>query len=701
MSLPSSERGDGGAILSAVTIGLGASLYFLVQPLLGKVILPWYGGDPGVWLTCLLFFQLLLLAGYAYAHLICLRLPIRGQVGLHVTLIVLALLTLPLLPGPEWKPAPTAPPAWSTLKLLVAAVGLPGLVLAATSPLIQAWRCHLAPGKPPWRLFALSNVASLLALLAYPFVLEPLISRSNQGLLWGIGLGAYGAICAVVGAQVWRTPEGSEPTNEETRPTPTWTARLLWLLLPVCSSILLMATTNKICLDIASVPFLWILPLSVYLLSWILCFDHPRWYDRRWAGPLLLVSWGVVAWLSVGEMDVSLTAQLAAHTATLFVGCMVCHGELYDLRPPADQLTGYYLISALGGALGGAFVTFGAPAIFDHYWELYVGLALSGLLFMGVCYRDTAWFSYGRRFAAGTGVLALVLANQAWSSLAAAPGGQETMVNRHRNFFGVLTVVDRAAEEQAGGLPAHRVLVDDLTEHGLQLREPGREMEPTLYFEQGTGVQEALALARARSGEASGLRIGVVGLGIGTLAAYGQEGDELRFYELNPAVITQAQESFTFLRDSAATVTVVPGDGRLALERETTDPPFDVLVLDAFSGDAPPVHLLTLEAFQLYRARLRPDGLLVVDCTNRTMDLLPVLARIAKEESWSWTVHRHRWMSDPDRAEFTWSTFSNPDAVTPEAPLPGAPIEPSRLSEILDTAPLWTDDYTSLFPLLR
>ena len=375
----------------SLTIFWGAFLLFLVQPLIARFILPWFGGGPAVWTTCMLFFQLLLLGGYAYAHFSISRLTPRRQVITHLVLLALAVALLPITPGDAWKPTDGSHAAGHILLLLLGCLGLPYLVLSATGPLLQAWFSKANPGVSPYRLYALSNVGSLLALLIYPFYLEPQLSRQAQADGWSWGLAIYAGLTAWCGLKVWKssaTDDETARTAEVEAPASAW-RKLLWFALPACGVMLLLAITNKLCQDIAVVPFLWVLPLSLYLLSFIISFDSPRWYHRAFWLPLLAALLGMALWnLYQAESHPDITPLATLYLGTLFVACMVCHGEVYRLRPGASRLTGFYLSLSAGGAAGGLFVALVAPFVFPDYFELHLALFLTAALVLLVLRQD-------------------------------------------------------------------------------------------------------------------------------------------------------------------------------------------------------------------------------------------------------------------------------------------------------------------------
>ena len=575
----------------------------------------------------MLFFQVMLLAGYAYAHCSITWLRPRQQVLLHLALLALAVCFLPIAPGEQWKPVGNAQPTGHILWLLLACIGLPYLVLAATGPLLQAWFSRSHPGVSPYRLYALSNVGSLLALFAYPFGIEPHLTRQAQSLGWSVGLAGYAVLAATCGLAVWRrgaaTNDAPAAGPADRAAAPAWMHRFLWLALPACGVVLLLAITNKLCQDIAVVPFLWVLPLGLYLLSFIISFDSPRWYQRWLWWPALAALLGTVLWkLHEAANFPSMASEGTLYLGTLFVGCMVCHGEVYRLRPAADRLTGYYLSLSAGGAAGGIFVALIAPLIFPHYFELHVGLFLVVVLVLAVlasegtdCLRRGAgrwaWIPLSLILAAyGIGLFQTAAASLSYTKLTV------------RDFYGVLKVT----EDEASDPQRHKLtLLHGGTIHGMQYLGPGLRTTPTTYYTASSGVGRILATPSPLHGR----KVAAVGLGTGTLAAWGRKGDAFDFYEINDNVVRIAQDEFHYLRDSQAQIELRMGDARLTLEKL---PPqnYDVIVLDAFSSDAIPVHLLTLEAFATYRKHLRPGGVIAVHISNRYLDLEPVVMRAAE-----------------------------------------------------------------------
>ena len=700
----------------ALTIFTGAFLLFLVQPLIGKYILPWFGGAPAVWTTCMLFFQMLLLCGYAYAHVSARWLKPRAQAILHLVLLLAALALLPITPADSWKPTDATNPTLRILGLLLVSIGLPYFVLAATSPLMQHWFSRTNPGVSPFRLYALSNVGSMLALLSFPFYFETQFTRTLQARLWGWGLAVYAVSCGFCALKLWQAKdvEGRATSDEEKRtkakirnpqpPTlnlqPPAFNRLLWLLLPACASTLLLATTNMICQEVAVIPFLWILPLSLYLLTFIICFDSPRWYVRLPFGLALIAALGGVCWVLLQGTAASIVLQLSVYSGGLFICCMVCHGELYRLRPDPTHLTGYYLMIAAGGALGGLFVAIVAPLIFNNYYELQWGLLLCGALFLCVLAREReAGDEKRERKRAGKiqryrklilvgGVAGLLALGTAfWLQ---AHQFASARVDKSRNFYGVLTVFKY--DSDASDLH-YLEFSHGRTLHGQQFTDPVRALWPTTYFSENSGI--GLAMQALPAGNR---RIGVIGLGAGTLAAYPQSGDYMRIYEINPEVGRIAASRFTYLANCKGKVEVTLGDGRLSLERE---PPqdFDLLVLDAFNSDAPPVHLLTEQAFEIYERHLKTNGVIAVNISNKRVNLEPVVANLARHFGYKMTTIEHLPPHDkPWLMSSSWVLLSRNEEFinTPAIRLAGRPLltDPASI-------PLWTDDFASLFQILH
>jgi spermidine synthase len=692
----------------AFAIFLSAFLLFQVEPIIARYILPWFGGTPAVWTTCMLFFQVFLLGGYAYAHLLASHLSPRYQALVHLSLVVCSLVFLPITPEDVWKPDGTENPMLAIVLLLLVTIGVPFLLVSASGPLLQHWFNRVHPTMSPYRLYALSNLGSLLGLLSYPFFIEPQLGLRTQTVLWSAGYGLYGIVCAWSAMPLFRfaTRIGSpENPGYQADKKPRLPQGLLTLALATCGSVVLLASTNQLCRDIAVIPFLWVLPLSLYLISFILCFDHPRWYNRWVWVPVLLTSLTAVVYLlhqDYADTEVNLYLQIFIYSAALFACCMTCHGELVRLKPSARYLTSFYLMVALGGALGGVFVNLIAPFLFKGYWEYHGGL-IATLVLLGLClYRTTEplrsplllWSGrilWVGGIAALAGFLGLHIQEQ-----------QENNVLTKRNFYGVL----RVNETDLGTEFASRFLYHGRISHGRQFLTPRRRSYPTAYYGPFSGISLAISRHpqqlrlskledRAQQG---GLHVGNIGLGVGTIAAYSKPGDTYRFYEINPDVDRIAGEYFTYLKDAKGAQQVVLGDGRISLERELANKNrqrFDILSVDAFSGDGIPVHLLTREAFALYWEHLRPDGILALHITSRYFDLSRVIRALAREFG-----KRALWIKDlSDREKGNdyseWVLVTSNQTFLKD-PFVNFRIQPwPTLSEIL-----WTDDYSNLFQVV-
>jgi spermidine synthase len=758
-------------LADALTIFLGAFLLLAIEPIIGKAVLPWFGGAPAVWTTCLLFFQGTLLAGYLYAHGLVRKLRPSTQRNVHLALLALSVFLLALgaargtavLPGAGWKPDGETDPILRILAILAGSVGLPFFLLSATGPLLQAWTARRRPDAPVYRLYAVSNAGSLLAPLTYPFLVEPVLTLKAQAAVWTCLYVGFAACCGFCAWRAARSPApvaGPAPSETAVRPP-----YLFWFALSACGSLMLLATTNQMCQDVAAIPFLWLLPLSLYLVSFILCFESDRLYSRAVFGPLLAASLGWAALVLFRGYSVPARIQIAAYSLALFAACMVCHGELARSRPPPSRLTSFYLTIAAGGAAGGLFVALLAPALFRGYWELHVGLWLSGLLALAALWRDPdSWLRRGRPLPAIA--LLLAFAALAWQArgpdrfstarerlrdaLSTAPGilviaggaatvallawrlarkGSERqhpylavpsalgalvllgfvllsevraqrklVVGMSRNFYGVL-----ALEESYSLDPNSRrfELRHGRIVHGFQYQMPERRGMLTTYYGESSGIGLLLRNhPRLREGP---VRVGVVGLGVGTLAAYGRPGDRYRFYEINPAVVSLSADSdgvFSYLSGSPARVEVALGDGRLSLERELRrggPQNFDVLVLDAFSSDSIPVHLLTREAIAVALAHLRrPDGVLAIHISNRHLDLDPVVHALANAFGLAAVLVDTDSEGDAVWGA-TWVLLSRDRRVL-EGPAIRAIARPLAGKKGVR---MWTDDYSNLFRVLK
>ncbi len=756
------------ALLFAATILLSAFLLFQVQPLIAKLILPWFGGSAAVWTSCMLFFQMALLGGYAYAHWL------NGQAGrrqtvIHLSLLALSFLSLPILPREWWKPHGGEDPLLRIIGLLAATVGLPYFLLASTSPLLQSWYSRSNGGAMPYRFFALSNAGSMLGLLTYPVLIEPYLTSGVQAWMWSISYVAFVAVCAVVAwkAVAWKagaleSRESQARSATTDAPPPVWSEKLVWMGLAACASALLLAVTNHITQNIAAIPFLWVLPLSLYLLSFILCFDSDRWYNRWIFTRLAAMALPAMAYAISGESDISsLKFSLAFFCTALFVLFMVCHGELARRRPAPAYLTSFYLMVAVGGAIGGLLIGFAAPYLLNGLYDLPIVVSLTGFMLVYLIWHERGKAATSESFLDETydkvvlGILTVALLgyivvrlmaakfplphfptgafltspydsrillslagaialyvlwrgrgsiNEGFVMFAIAAGlsigitgflARDTWNSvKHsqllvRNFYGALRVYDEASDGSWGLV---RVLRHGTIDHGEQFLDPQHERFATTYYSTNSGV----GLAIQKLQESGPMNVGVIGLGSGTLATYGRAGDHYTFYDINPLVPGIAGKQFRFLRDCQATHEIVLGDARLSLEREQSKQ-FDVLAVDAFSGDAIPIHLLTRQAFALYWRHLKPDGVLAVHVSNKYLSLAPVVALGAAEdgkramlvsvdEDDEKEIAASDWVLVTSRRGF----FEQPEIMLPEqriSPIPG-----------LRT---WTDDYSNLYRILR
>lgn len=647
---PQKKAASAGCFRYAAAVFLGAFLLFQVQPLLAKAILPWFGGAAAVWTVCMLFFQVLLLGGYLYAHFISTRLAPRAQALLHLSLLAASLVFLNILPSDAWRPAGGEAPALLIMALLAVNIGVPYFVLSATSPLMQAWSRSAVEGREPYRLYALSNAGSLLALLSYPFLFEPFLALKTQAAWWAALYAVFAAFCGWCAVPFLRSEGavgGGVPEKApEAAARPGWPRRALWVVLSACGSALLLATTNQLTQDLPPVPFLWLLPLGLYLLSFILCFDSPRWYSRpTWTVFLVLACAGVCYALYKG-IYVPLPLQLLIYPLTLFIACMVCHGELARHKPAAEFLTGFYALVSAGGALGGALVAVAAPLLLNGPWEYHLAWLLLFAVMLAILAREEEIFRLSAKRAPAAVLLVAAFTAFGWLLYANYEEETDSMLDMERNFYGTLRIYD---SEFSGGRIL--TLMHGQIDHGFQFY-PGdpRRRRPVSYYGPGTGAGVSmLAMRRIAAAERRTLNVGLVGLGAGIMAAWGRPGDRLTFYEINPLVVRLSGEYFSYVRDSPSEINVVMGDARLSLEREADPPrslgldrsaagrpaaraePLDLLVLDAFSGDSIPLHLLTREAFKIYFGRLRPGGALAVHVSNQFIDLAPLMRGLAKD----------------------------------------------------------------------
>ncbi len=696
-------------LLFALTVLVSSFLLFLVQPIIAKQIVPWFGGSAAVWTTCLAFFQMVLLAGYAYSDAVQ-RLKPKTQSALHLVLLFISLVALPIIAGAQWKPAGDEDPFWRILGLLLVTIGLPYFMLSTTGPLIQSWFAREqrdpAVAKRAYRLFALSNFGSLLGLLAYPFVIEPWVSTRFQATTWSAFYALFVMLTAIVavrssrrGAVAVRSDLGQDAaasprvTTESPAVRPLLSDLTLWFSLSALATILLLSISSHITQNVASIPFLWVVPLSLYLLTFVVAFEGRGgrgWYSRdTMLLPALLLAgfmaWGLVAEHGILDIDIAIPLYLTG----LFLACLFCHGELAAAKPHPQFLTRFYFVIALGGAAGGVFVSLIAPRVFSSYWELPLALMLIGFLGIWVGLRHGKG-PLQKVFVGGSLVSLVVCGYYAGTFQRDAANDS---IYASRNFYGTLKITDR---EMPGDIEPVRRLIHGVILHGLQDLNLDYRQEATTYYGESSGV--GLAIRHYANASPAGIRVGVIGLGVGTLARFGRPGDQYRMYEINPLVIDVAQSYFSYLKDSPATISYALGDARLVLERESAQQ-FDVLVIDAFSSDSIPIHLMTREALAVYRRHLAPNGVVAFHVTNRYLDLAPVVEQLATEAGLNAALISDDPVVDP-RGVMALSDWV---LVTGNGDLlrdPSVVAKRHRIVPIPGLTP-WTDDFNNLFRVLK
>ena len=748
--------------LFGATIVLSAFLLFQVQPLIAKLILPWFGGSAAVWTSCMLFFQMALLGGYAYAHWLNQQ-PGKRQTAIHLSLLAVSLLSLPILPSLRWKPIEPGDPLLGILGLLTMTVGLPYFLLSSTSPLLQTWYSRANGGAMPYRLFALSNAGSMAGLITYPIFIEPNLTNQAQAWTWSIGYGLFAVVCGTVAflSRNSAVEAEAQAVKADPGPAPSFFDKLLWMSLAAAASALLLAVTNHVTQNIAPIPFLWVAPLSLYLLSFILCFDSDRWYHRPTFTALAAVALPAMAYGMVNsEAFGDIKPTIAFFCVAIFVLFMVCHGELARRRPAPAYLTSFYLMVSLGGALGGLLIGFAAPYLLNAVYDLPLIVGLTSLLFIYLLWQETAggtvadlsadpkdkivailWavalVGYGvfrtvaaMRFGAAKflkgpydapvlyGMAGMLAAYLLWvtrvkggnftdakfARFAIAAGitvGMVTFLAKDiwvtnsnslvlgRNFYGSLQVYDSDSDGDQGRV---RVLRHGTIDHGEQFLRMTNRHRPTTYFTGKSGIGLAIHALQAQGP----MKVGIIGLGAGTIAAYGRPEDNYRYYDINPLVQKVAEEQFFFLKDCRAKHDVVLGDARLVLEREPKAG-YNLLVVDAFSGDAIPVHLLTREAWALYWRHLTPDGVLAVHVSNRYLRLAPVVALGAAESGKSARIVSFDGGKIDEEAASDWVLVSSRPGFFDEGDLK---TEAGAIKEIPGLR-TWTDDYSNVYKILR
>jgi SAM-dependent methyltransferase len=673
--------------LYGVTILVSACLLFLVQPLASKLILPVFGGSSAIWITCLLFFQVGLLLGYLYAHVLTTRFSPKWQSRIHLLALIVSLAVLPILPDARWHPQPGQDPVWGIFGLLTTSVGLPYLLLSTTSPLLQSWFSRARRGELPYHYFAISNLGSMLALFSFPFFVEPNFTRRQQGIGWSLAYAVFVTLCLAV---AWKSRNDEPQVIELTPATRSYVSDLFfWTLLPATASALLMVTTSIITENLAPMPLVWILPLGLYLLSFILCFAPRNLYWRPVYLPLLIGAMAAYAAVIGPLRSQQINLSIPLLCAGLFVSCMVLHGEAARQKPEPQRLTTFYLCLSAGGAIGGALIALVAPRVFKGMHEYVIILIVVPIVaFLGVARQRRQWKRPALTFAAlALGLIACFgAAYYGWQKFLDDLSGAKLLA---RNFYGPVQVYPATDTDYPAFILSHGITI-----HGLQFTAWNLRREPTTYYSHHSGAGLTYKVV-SRSGP---VKMGVIGLGTGTMAAYGRRGDQIRYYEIDPKVIKIAHMEFTYLLDSDANVDVIEGDARLMLAAQPNQQ-FDILVVDAFSSDAIPTHLLTREAFQLYWRHLKPDGVLAMHVSNHYLDLAPVV------ELGNQGLGKTIWQvinteNEPADTEPYNSTYI---LVTSRENFFTAPEFDQRLSVIQPNPKLkmWTDEYTTLWPIFH
>jgi hypothetical protein len=692
--------------LYGTTVFFGAFLLFLVEPMAAKQLLPTLGGSSAVWLTCLVFFQVTLLLGYLYAHWLT-REGVPGwRRNLYLASLAIAVVVLVAQRlSPVGISQESDHPVATIFVTLTFTIGLPFLLLGATSPLLQLWFLRTEGGNIPYRLFALSNVGSLLALIAYPFVVEPNLTLKLQRTLWSLGFLLYAILCALLAFQdgsvakdAPTSPVQHEPTVPRTRGTRAAT-KWLWFLLPMTAAMQLSAVTAHLTVNIAAIPLLWMLPLAVYLLSFILAFEFPTLYRRGIIVRLLVVMLASLGY-AISKTDVSLPIGVAIlfFLVECFLAGLFCHAETYALRPQRpSETTVFYLLIAAGGAAGTFFIGIASPLIFSANYDLAISFFVTAAVAIAVTWRD----GWPQRLLWTTASALLLI----FAIMLHAAYTRDAMLEV-RNFYGTLRVKQTTTPQA----DPERMLLNGTIQHGTQIFGNGLTRTPTTYYAVDSGIGLALRFCCSAGGSdgpggsdgacgsdiARPRNIGVIGLGAGTLAAYGHPGDRIRFYEINPLVRPIAQNLFTYLRESPAQITFADGDARTSLNREAPQN-FDVLAVDAFSGDAIPLHLLTIEAIALYKKHLAPNGIVAFHVSNQYLNLAPEIAQLAIAANMPSRLIESPGDESTGAYRSTWVLLSNSPTFFDRPEIAPAAAETPTKPRLRP----WTDDYSSLLPILQ
>ncbi len=683
-------------MLYIITVLVSAFLLFQIQPMIAKVILPLFGGGAAIWTACLLFFQGMLLLGYAYAHGLAKLSNVKHQLIIHSLLLVLTLVALPYSISISEYRHLSSTPLYGILLILISTIGLPYFLLSATGPLVQRWQGLTGQNTLPYKLYSVSNIGSLVALISYPFIVEPWLALAQQSQLWSFAYVLLVACFLMLIFSLFKQHQQltQNAYQENVSKTPlSYTTRLLWLLLSSVGVMLLVSTTNAMTQNIPPMPFLWILPLCLYLITFIICFHSPKWYVRwYWLSFFILSAFAAILMFFIGS-QFDILSQTLMYAFILFSACMLCHGELVHLKPSHDRLTQFYLFMALGGFLGSVFVSIIAEQIFVQFTEFPLAIAATLILFMGCIAIEKRPLKVNKIVIQGGLSLTLVLIVTLFFQL-------QQQFNQHdvasaRNFYGLIKVVD----VNKGNVNERR-LIDGTTSHGTQSLIPEQERVPKSYYRQGTGAALALEQLLPVGQSYEPLNVGLIGLGAGTLAAYGKPLEYYHFYELNPAVNDFAHTYFSYIKQSQAVVSVSLGDGRALLQQEYDEygsQQYDVLVVDAFSGDAIPTHLLTQEAFTLYWQHLKHEGVLALHISNTHLDLKALTRTLAKTVN-KQALYINTKATNADENDAEWVLITNNEQfLTNYAVKKQITPWPSSSDKTL----LWTDDYSNLLSVLK
>jgi len=704
-----------------ITIFVSAFLLFQIQPLISKYILPWFGGTTSVWTICMIFFQAVLLLGYLYAHFITKYFSNKKQIFIHSAFLIGSIAFLPILPSSAWKPETSDIPELQILLMLFASIGLPILILSATSPLIQSWISKINQKKSPYKLYALSNAGSLIALISFPFLFEPLLPISTQATVWlGIFI-AFILFCFVSAIALWKYGQPiKQILKQQTEKIlkPTKKLKFYWISLAFITSTLFLAVTNKVSQEISVVPFFWVVPLSLYLLTFIIAFSKKEKKDYHSTNLFLYVIFIFIISVLVFTGLENIFIQLAIYSILLFLFCLVCHTELSRLKPHSNYLTSFYLIIAFGGVLGGIFTGIIAPIIFNSYIELIIAFVVCALISLFVLLKIKGIYlelsllkpklvqitlttrhkqlikkTKLSNFFTIAILIGLIIFSSSGVIYFIKKDKSIYTVEQTRNFYSTLAVKVKKSEEHN----EHAImLISGNIMHGTQSLEQEKRGQPTSYYTTGSGINRLFKVLAEKN---QTLRIGAIGLGTGTISAYGKEGDYFNYYEINPEVERLCKKYFSYLFDKNIDFKITLGDARINLEKENSQN-YDVFVLDAFTDDAIPIHLLTKEAFEIYLKHLAKNGIIAAHISNKHIDLEPVVHKIAQHFNMQAITISNMIQSDilHTNTSSAWVLISknqellNSDIIQQKV---------STENVDLEKQDLWTDDYSNIFKVLK